>query len=68
MSDTHPPAGQPGHEDATHGSHATQAHDEHSHVSDPLGPVDLTAWGSGLAGIALGIVVAACLFVAAGGI
>jgi hypothetical protein len=50
------------------GGHADAGHDDHTNVSDPLGPIDLTAWGSGLAGIALGVVVAACLYVAAGGI
>jgi hypothetical protein len=51
------------------GGHASApGHDDHTNVSDPLGPVDLVAWGSGLGGLALGVLVAACLYIAAGGI
>jgi len=46
----------------------THGPDDHANVSDPLGPVDTQAWGAGLLGILLGLVVAACLFIAAGGI
>ena len=31
---------------------------------DPLGPVDVAAWGAGALGIVLGLVVAACFLVA----
>ena len=42
-------------------------HDDHAHGNgDALGPVDLTAWGAGVLGIAAGLVVALCLAVAAG--
>ncbi|HEY7522961.1 MAG TPA: hypothetical protein VH813_01250 [Candidatus Limnocylindrales bacterium] len=54
------------HAPADHGDE--HGHDDHANVSDPLGPVDVLAWASGVAGIFLGLVVAACLFVAAGGI
>lgn len=51
------------------GGHAnTGRHDDHTNVSDPLGPIDVTAWASGVGGIALGLLVAACLYIAAGGI
>jgi hypothetical protein len=54
----------PGHEGAVahhapddHGE--DHGHDDHAHDdSDPLGPIDLIAWGSGIAGIVLGLVVA----------
>ena len=35
-----------------------QAHDEHGHDEEPLGPVDVTAWGAGIAGVLLGLAVA----------
>ncbi|HEY7523833.1 MAG TPA: hypothetical protein VH720_09305 [Candidatus Limnocylindrales bacterium] len=54
------------HAAAVHGDE--HGHDEHANVSDPLGPIDVRAWVAGGAGILLGLVVAACLFVAAGGI
>jgi hypothetical protein len=42
-------------------------HDDHAHGDgEPLGPVDAAAWGAGLAGIAAGLVVAACLAASAG--
>ena len=34
-------------------------HDDHAHDdSDPLGPIDLIAWGAGIFGIVLGLCVA----------
>ena len=34
-------------------------HDDHAHADgEPLGPVDLVAWGAGLLGIGAGLVVA----------
>jgi hypothetical protein len=51
---------------AAHGR--AHGHDDHANVSDALGPLDVQAWGAGVAGILLGLVVAAGLFVAAGGI
>jgi hypothetical protein len=59
-----PAAAQAGHAPRRGGT----GHDDHSNVSDPLGPIDLTAWGAGILGIVLGLVVAAGLLIAAGGI
>ena len=55
---------QPGHAGAVahhapddHGE--DHGHDDHAHSdSDPLGPIDLIAWGAGIAGIVLGLCVA----------
>ena len=45
-----------------HGS-ATQvdAHGEHGHADDALGPVDVPAWGALVVGVAAGLVVVVCL-------
>jgi hypothetical protein len=43
-------------------------HDEHGHGVDILGPMDIQAWGAGVAGILLGLIVALCLVVATGGV
>ena len=37
---------------------AAQAHDDHAHDEEALGPVDVTAWGAGIAGVLLGLAVA----------
>ena len=35
-------------------------HDDHAHSdTDPLGPIDTLAWGAGVIGVVLGLVVAA---------
>ena len=54
----------PGHDGAV-AHHATDdhgedhGHDDHAHDdSDLLGPIDLIAWGAGIAGIVLGLCVA----------
>jgi hypothetical protein len=67
MSTTHPdadPAVPHGAGDHSGG----HGHDDHAHTSEPLGPLDRQAWGAGVLGILLGAVVAAGLYVAAGGI
>jgi hypothetical protein len=43
----------------------THGHDDHAHAETELGPVDVTAWGVGLLGILLGLVVAAAFLAAA---
>lgn len=59
----------PGHDGAA-AHHATDdhgddhGHDDHAHADEALGPIDVRAWGAGVIGIVLGIVVTAC-FVAA---
>ena len=35
-------------------------HDDHGHVEEPLGPVDVAAWGAGVLGVAIGLAVAVC--------
>jgi len=41
-------------------------HDDHAHGTDVLGPLDPMAWGAGVVGILAGLLVAACLAIAAG--
>lgn len=45
------PSELPGHDEAS-------GHDEHGHDALPLGPIDIYAWGAGLLGVALGVVIA----------
>jgi hypothetical protein len=58
MTDPHasdtPMAGEPqglGDHGETHG------HDDHAHEEEALGPIDEQAWGAGVLGVALGLVV-----------
>ena len=51
MSDDHDPADPPGHEN-------------HGHTEEPLGPIDVAAWGAGLLGLVIGVVIAACFVLA----
>jgi hypothetical protein len=39
-------------------------HGDHGHGDEPLGPIDVAAWGAALLGIALGVVVAICFALA----
>lgn len=61
MSDTthvdHLPAHEP-----DDGGHGHAGHDEHGAHAEALGPIDWTAWGAGILGVAAGLAVAACLF------
>lgn len=41
-------------------------HDDHAHPEEPLGPVDLRAWGAGIAGIAIAAIVIACFAITTG--
>ena len=44
-------------------------HDDHAHGDDePLGPIDIWAWGAGILGVAIGIVIAACLAIGTSGL
>jgi hypothetical protein len=45
---------EPGHADAV-AHHRT---DDHAHASEALGPVDVYAWGAGILGIVVAIVIA----------
>ena len=43
----------------------TDSHDHgDDHAAEALGPMDVRVWGAALLGIALGLVVAVCFFVA----
>jgi hypothetical protein len=61
----------PGHEAAV-AHHATEdhgedsGHDDHGHVEEPLGPIDVWAWGAGALGILLGLATVACFVLATG--
>lgn len=41
-------------------------HDDHGHAQDDLGPIDLPAWGAGILGVALGLVVVGAIAIASG--
>lgn len=41
-------------------------HGHHGHAGQPLGPIDLTAWGYALAGSLLGVLAVLALLVARG--
>ena len=59
----------PGHEGAV-GHHLADdhgedhGHDDHGHGEEPLGPIDIAAWGAGIVGVAVGVVIAACFALA----
>jgi hypothetical protein len=39
-------------------------HDDHAHAETALGPIDVAAWGAGVAGIAIALAIAACFALA----
>jgi len=39
-------------------------HDDHGHADEPLGPIELWAWGAGALGVVLGLAVAASFVLA----
>lgn len=41
-------------------------HDDHAHVTEPLGSVDVYAWGAFVLGTGLGLAVAFCIALATG--
>jgi hypothetical protein len=55
--------------DTTHATPADAHDDGHGHESaeEPLGPINLVAWGYAIAGGAAGLVVALAMFIARGG-
>lgn len=61
----------PGHAGAV-AHHATDdhgddgGHDDHAHGEEPLGPIDVQAWGAGIAGVLLGLAVAVAFALATG--
>jgi NADH-quinone oxidoreductase subunit L len=46
--------------------HDEHGHDDHAHTEEPLGPIDVQAWGAALLGVALAGVVAVCFALATG--
>ena len=51
------------HDVADHGDDSE--HDDHAHTDgDPLGPIDVLAWGAGALGVLLGVAVAVCFAIA----
>jgi hypothetical protein len=65
MSSDHADLDAPGHAGADD-AHATDdhGHDDHAHAEEPLGPIDVAAWGAGLLGIVIGLAVAICFVLA----
>jgi hypothetical protein len=63
----------PGHPGAVD-HHATDdhgdghGHDDHAHAEEALGPVDTAAWGAGIVGVAVGILIAVCFVLATSGL
>jgi hypothetical protein len=39
-------------------------HDDHAHTDEPLGPIDVPAWGAGILGVLLGLAVTAAFMLA----
>jgi hypothetical protein len=50
-----------------HGDEHGQADDAHG-ADDALGPVDVAAWGAGIGGLAIAILIAACFALATSGL
>lgn len=68
MSDFHPsdaPADSEPHHAADQGD-GHDDHDDHGPAEGTLGSVDSAAWGAGILGVALGLVVALCFVLATG--
>lgn len=69
MSADHHAADAPGHPGAV-AHHETDdhgddhGHDDHAHGEEPLGPIDVAAWGAGIVGVAIAVVIAACFALA----
>jgi hypothetical protein len=65
MGSSHADLDTPGHTGAVE-HHLTDdhgddhGHDDHAHGEEPLGPIDVAAWGAGVLGILLGVAVAVC--------
>ena len=46
----------------------TNGHDDHGHDVSALGPVDTAAWGAGILGVAIAVVMAICFAMATTGV
>jgi hypothetical protein len=53
-------------EPSDHGT--DHGHDDDAHGEDALGPVDVAAWGAGILGVVIALVIAACFALATSGI
>jgi hypothetical protein len=69
MSTNHSALDTPGHDGAVahhqvddHGG--DHGHDDHAHGEEPLGEVDVAAWGAGAVGVLIGLVVGLCFALA----
>ena len=65
MTSTHA-SDAPGHPDAVAHHETTDhgddhGHDDHAHGEEPLGPIDIAAWGAGVLGVVIGLAIAVCL-------
>jgi hypothetical protein len=65
MTDPHA-TGDLDHDGGDHGE--THGHDDHAHSEAELGPIDVAAWGAGVLGIGIAVVIAACFVLATSGI
>ena len=61
----------PGHTTASDGDHHgptdhgdDHGHDDHAHADVALGPIDVAAWGAGVAGLAIALAIAFCFALA----
>jgi hypothetical protein len=68
MADVHA-TDQPGHAGAVahhapddHGG--DHGHDDHAHGEEALGPIDTAAWGAGILGIVIAVIMALCFALA----
>jgi hypothetical protein len=43
-------------------------HDDHGHGEAALGPIDTAAWGAGILGVGIAVVMAICLAMATSGV
>jgi hypothetical protein len=58
----------PGHAGAVaHHETGDHGHDDQAHGEEPIGPIDIAAWGAGALGLLVAIVIAACFVLAAPG-
>ena len=57
-------AGDEGHGAGDHGD--DHGHDDYGHLDEPLGPVDVVAWGACILGVAVGLVTAFCFALSTG--
>ena len=52
------------HQAAASGHGDSHGHDDHGHGDETLGPVDVGAWGAGILGVAISVVMAVAFVMA----